>query len=101
MSCASISQIDSEIRSQCDAFYSSLPHKVENQPITSVRVLAQKQDLCQLVRDVVAVSESTNWSVRSGSDAKYGALRCNIECLDPSCEEYSRVLNRVTSSQEP
>lgn len=93
---------DAEISSQSQAFYSSLPHKPDspqNQPITNIRILAQKQDLCQLVRDIVAVSESTNWSVRSGPEGKYRALRCNIEHLDSSSLEYDSVKDHIKNSQ--
>ncbi len=95
--------LDAELSKHSKEFYSSLPHKPgspENRPITSLRVLAQKQDLCQLVRDIVAVSESTNWSVRSGPEAKYRALRCDIEHLDPTSLEYASVKDHIVNSQD-
>ncbi len=49
---------------------------------------------------MVAVSESTNWSVRSGTEAKYRALRCTIEHLDSSSVLYSNVNDHIVNSQE-
>ena len=92
-----------EVSSHSKEFYSSLPHKPnspENRPIKTIRILAQKQDLCQLVRDIVAVSESTNWSVRSGPEAKYRALRCDIEHLAPTSLEYASVRDHIVNSQD-
>lgn len=48
----------------------------------------------------MSVSESTNWSQRSGPVAKYHALRCEIDNLDPASEEYCEVQKHVLSSQE-
>ena len=93
---------DAEVSKHSHAFYSSLPHKptsLKDPPIKSIRVLAEKQDLCQLVRDIVAISESTNWSVRSGTEAKYRALRCDIEHLDPTSLEYDNIRDHVVNSQ--
>eukprot|EP00731_Ephydatia_muelleri_P031972 Em0023g479a len=54
----------------------------------------------RLVRDLVCVSESTNWSVRSSTEAKYRALRCEIRPLDPLTQEYERVSNHVLGTQD-
>ncbi|KAL5457332.1 hypothetical protein EMCRGX_G034580 [Ephydatia muelleri] len=85
-----------------DEFYSLLPHKPSQRAavINSKRLIAEKQDLCQLVRDLVCVSESTNWSVRSSTEAKYRALRCEIRPLDPLTQEYERVSNHVLGTQD-
>ena len=88
-----------KVRKQSNAFYSSLPHKAASH-IESTRVLAEKQDLCQLIRDMVAISESTNWSLRSGTEAKYRALRCDIEHLEPSSLEYASIRDHILNSQD-
>ena len=56
-----------------------------------MKLISQKQDLCQLVRDMVAVSEATNWSMQSGPVAKYRSLRCHIDSLDPESDEFGDV----------
>lgn len=108
-------------------FYSSLPHKPPHKvAIDSMRVIAQKQDLCQvcchgnclyyanglvafmcaccmlwqLVKDVVSVSEATNWSTRGSAEAKYRALRCDIQMLDPSSYEYSEVQYHIQLNKD-
>lgn len=100
---------DAEVKVHSRAFYSSLPHKSSDDGvadddkaplINSMRVLAQKQDLCQLVRDMVAVSETTNWSVRSGPEAKFKALRCDIERLEPESPEYGSVRDHLLNTQD-
>ena len=84
-----------------EEFYSSLPHKPEwKKTITTKRMIAQKQDLCQLVRDIVAVGESTNWSTRSSTASKYRSLRCEISHLDPSSNEYQEVQDHLLDSQD-
>ncbi len=85
---------ESDISKHSSEFYSCLPHSKENaqsNPIISMKVISQKQDLCQLVRDMVAVSEATNWSMQSGPVAKYRSLRCHIDSLDPQSEEFLDV----------
>ena len=54
----------------------------------------------QLIKDMVGVSESTNWSSRSSAEAKYRALRCEIQLLDPASLEYADVRDHVLNSQD-
>lgn len=54
----------------------------------------------QLIKDVVSVSEATDWSMRSSVQAKLRALRCEIEHLDPSSHEYSQIRNKILSSHD-
>ena len=53
----------------------------------------------QLIRDVVTVSEATNWSTKSSVQAKYKTLNCEIEALDPEDSEYDDVFHRILSSE--
>ena len=46
------------------------------------------------------MSESTNWSQRTGTAAKYHALRCSVVPLDPTTEEYNDIQDHVLSSQD-
>ena len=52
----------------------------------------------QLIRDMRSVSEATNWSRRSSSDAKYTALRCDITHLDPASSEYRDIRDHIINS---
>lgn len=49
---------------------------------------------------MVGVSESTNWSSRTSAEAKYRALRCEIQVLDPASFEYADVRDHVLNSQD-
>ncbi|XP_078337991.1 uncharacterized protein LOC111100311 isoform X3 [Crassostrea virginica] len=73
---------DSKLQGLFEEFYASLPHRPQYQIKTfSLAWLARKLDLCQLIRDVVSVSEATNWSTRGNAEAQYKALRCQISHL--------------------
>ncbi|XP_070569266.1 protein mono-ADP-ribosyltransferase PARP4-like [Ptychodera flava] len=90
----------SDIANLSVQYYAIIKHKGNNNHITDKRQIAQKQDLCQLIRDVLSVSEATNWSVLGSSEAKYKALRCRIEHLvDEDDIEYERIKDLVLSSQ--
>ena len=52
------------------------------------------------MRDVVGVSESTNWSQRSKAAARYHALCCDITPLDPTHQEYADIRDHVMGSQD-
>jgi len=65
-----------------------------------VKLISQKQDLCQLVRDMVAVSEATDWSLQSGPVAKYRSLRCHVDSLDPQSQEYQHIKDHTLKNQD-
>lgn len=52
------------------------------------------------MKDMVGVSEATNWSTRGSAEAKYRALRCDIQLLDPTSSEYSEVSDHILNSQD-
>lgn len=54
--------------------------------------------MIQVIRDLVSVSESTNWSHKSGPVAKYHALRCQMCPIDPVSKEYSDIKDHIMSS---
>ena len=75
-------------------FYNHLPHDPAHQdPIDSKSFLARKQDLCQLVKDMVSVSEATDWNVRASVESKYRALRCHMSDVDRESDQYSGVMD--------
>uniref|UniRef100_A0A8D0S056 Poly [ADP-ribose] polymerase n=1 Tax=Sus scrofa TaxID=9823 RepID=A0A8D0S056_PIG len=76
-------------------FYRLIPHRgVPAEPVT-LRLVAQKEDLCQLIRDMVSVCETNLSKPNPPSLAKYRALRCKIELVEPNTEEFSRVKEEV------
>ncbi|XP_034354773.1 protein mono-ADP-ribosyltransferase PARP4 [Arvicanthis niloticus] len=72
-------------------FYRLLPHRHPASEEVNLRLLAQKEDLCQLVRDMVNVCETNLSKPNPPSLAKYRALRCKIEHVEKNTEEFSRV----------
>lgn len=54
----------------------------------------------QLVRDVVAVGESTGWATRSSTEARYRSLRCEITHVDPSSPIHQSICKQILESQD-
>uniref|UniRef100_A0A8C5LYB7 Poly [ADP-ribose] polymerase n=1 Tax=Leptobrachium leishanense TaxID=445787 RepID=A0A8C5LYB7_9ANUR len=85
-------------------FYRLIPHiNVSTQEIT-MELLTKKQELCQLIRDMLNVCETTPSSRYPSSLAKYRALRCRIELLDKNAEEFVRLSKQIVQknySNEP
>ncbi len=52
----------------------------------------------QIVRDVITVSEGTNWRTRCPTEAKLRALRCQIEILHPS--DYGPILKMMDCADD-
>ena len=53
----------------------------------------------QLVKDMISVSEATDWNVRGSVQSKYRAMSCQINCIDPDDPEHSVIKNKVIESQ--
>uniref|UniRef100_A0A8C1M0X4 Poly [ADP-ribose] polymerase n=1 Tax=Cyprinus carpio TaxID=7962 RepID=A0A8C1M0X4_CYPCA len=60
-------------------------------PPSKHKLVSQKLDLCQLIRDIVNVSEATLGSPSPSSLGKYRALRCSIEVVPPQNPEFHVV----------
>ncbi|XP_055887848.1 protein mono-ADP-ribosyltransferase PARP4-like isoform X2 [Biomphalaria glabrata] len=96
-----VSASDSKIQSLISEFYSILKHRNENTDIKESerkKWCVQKQDMCQLVKDMISASEMTNFQERSFTDAKYAALRCQIRQLANS--ERQDVEDLIRSSMD-
>uniref|UniRef100_H2MVB5 Poly [ADP-ribose] polymerase n=1 Tax=Oryzias latipes TaxID=8090 RepID=H2MVB5_ORYLA len=72
--------------------YTLLPHREPRPPVPSASLLSQKLDLCQLIRDVLNVSEMTLRSSTPTSVGKYRALRCGVEVVPPSTQVENKNL---------
>ncbi|XP_074551560.1 protein mono-ADP-ribosyltransferase PARP4 [Halichoeres trimaculatus] len=79
-----------EVASLMEDVYTLLPHRVQPAPPT-VKLISQKLDLCQLIRDMLNVSEMTLRSPVSTCLGKYRALRCSIEAVPPGSSEFQAV----------
>ncbi|XP_028847905.1 protein mono-ADP-ribosyltransferase PARP4 isoform X2 [Denticeps clupeoides] len=69
---------------------SLMPHTLPD-TTPKARLISQILDLCQLVRDVMSVSEATMRSPSPTSLGKYRALRCSIECVPSGSSEFLSV----------
>ncbi|CAF3894311.1 unnamed protein product, partial [Adineta steineri] len=81
-------------------FYSLIPHRPQYtiDLIKNRRVLIEKIDLCQMLRDMLTVNELTNWNVKAPIEAKYRALKCYIETIASSTSEYKNIAKLIQSS---
>ncbi|XP_062958691.1 protein mono-ADP-ribosyltransferase PARP4 isoform X2 [Cynocephalus volans] len=80
-----------QLQKMMTEFYRLIPHKVPTTEEVNLRLLAKKEDLCQLIRDMVNVCETNLSKPNPPSLAKYQALRCKIEHVEQNTEEFSRV----------
>uniref|UniRef100_A0A8C2ZWQ6 Poly [ADP-ribose] polymerase n=1 Tax=Cyclopterus lumpus TaxID=8103 RepID=A0A8C2ZWQ6_CYCLU len=91
----------SEVPCIPDEVYILLPHTTPLQNPSTAQLISQKLDLCQLIRDVLNVSESTLRSAAPSSLGKYRALRCGIETVPPDAPEFQvRQVLRVSRGAE-
>ena len=51
------------------------------------------------MKDIISVSEATNWNVRGSVQSKYRSMSCQLSCLDPDDPEYITIKNKVIESQ--
>ncbi|XP_013370321.1 PREDICTED: poly [ADP-ribose] polymerase 4 [Chinchilla lanigera] len=72
-------------------FYRLIPHRHAAARDISLGLLAQKEDLCQLIRDMLNVCETHLFKRNPPSLAKYRALRCKIEHVEQNTEEFFRI----------
>ncbi|XP_029792881.1 protein mono-ADP-ribosyltransferase PARP4 isoform X2 [Suricata suricatta] len=88
-------ETDEQLRNMMTEFYRLIPHKGGAAEEVSLRLLAKKEDLCQLIRDMVNVCETNLSKPNLPSLAKYRALRCKIEHVEQNTEEFFRVRKEV------
>lgn len=91
--CAISLQMLNRDMQECAMFY-----RLSNVPLATS--LSPIYLLLQLVKDMVGVGESTNWATRSSAEAKYRALRCEVELLDPVSLEYADIRDHIFNSQD-
>ncbi|XP_009888954.1 PREDICTED: poly [ADP-ribose] polymerase 4 [Charadrius vociferus] len=76
-------------------FYQVIRHKTEIDYKVSKKLLSRKQDLCQLIRDMLNIRETNMSCPNPSSLAKYRALRCKIEAVDSTSSEFLSVEQQV------
>ena len=80
-------------------FYSLLPFKPTHlkQSIKNKRILFERFELCQLIRDIISVCEETNWSLRSSAISKYRSIGAYISRLNEASTVFDSLKRRVES----
>ncbi|XP_067371717.1 protein mono-ADP-ribosyltransferase PARP4 isoform X1 [Channa argus] len=87
-----------EATSLLEEVYTLLPHRAPQLP-PNAKLISQKLDLCQLLRDVLNVSEMTLRSPMPSCLGKYRALRCSIETVPSSSSEFRAVTALLQNSK--
>ncbi|XP_048454258.1 protein mono-ADP-ribosyltransferase PARP4 [Rhincodon typus] len=81
-------------------FCSTLLIRSETDFTVTKKKVSEKQDLCQLLRDVINASEATSWTPIPSSLTKYHALRCQIEYVDPNSDEFLHVRTQLLNTNQ-
>ncbi|EHB03069.1 Poly [ADP-ribose] polymerase 4 [Heterocephalus glaber] len=84
-----------QLQKMMTEFYRLIPHKQAATKDINLRLLAKKEDLCQLIRDMVNVCETHLSKPNPPSLAKYQALRCKIEHVEQNTEEFLRIRKEI------
>ncbi|XP_069825881.1 protein mono-ADP-ribosyltransferase PARP4-like isoform X4 [Dendropsophus ebraccatus] len=86
---------EEDICEMMQEFYRFIPHKEKIQNDINMKFLTDKQDLCQVIRDMINVIENRSCIFTPSSTAKYKALRCRIEHIDPNSAEFLQVKQSI------
>ncbi|XP_073702026.1 protein mono-ADP-ribosyltransferase PARP4-like [Garra rufa] len=81
---------EDEVKALLEEVNTLLPLRMIDPP-SKHKLVSQKLDLCQLIRDIINVSEATLGSPSPSSLGKYRALRCSIEVVPPQNHEFHVV----------
>ncbi|XP_068786394.1 protein mono-ADP-ribosyltransferase PARP4 isoform X2 [Struthio camelus] len=76
-------------------FYQVIRHKTGTDYNVSKKLLSSKQDLCQLIRDMLNIRETNLSCPNPSSLAKYQALRCKIEAVDAGSYEFLNIKEQL------
>uniref|UniRef100_A0A6V1QIY2 Poly [ADP-ribose] polymerase n=2 Tax=Heterosigma akashiwo TaxID=2829 RepID=A0A6V1QIY2_HETAK len=88
-------------------FYTTIPTKIgrtkdqiKDAVIDTVAAVAEKQDLCQLMRDMLQVMATDAGALvgDGGVEAQYAALGCTLQPVPPESEEHRAVMERIEES---
>ncbi len=87
-------------------FYTAIPHRigrsraaVATAVIDSLEVFQHKQELLQLMKDMLQVNGDENVLFDPQIDKKYDALGCHIEALGKRSREHKKIAELVLKSQ--
>ncbi|XP_053483538.1 protein mono-ADP-ribosyltransferase PARP4 isoform X2 [Ictalurus furcatus] len=84
------SQRQDEVKGLLEQVNTLLPLRIR-EPDSKNKLVSQKLDLCQLIRDILNMTEATLGNPSPSSLGKYRALRCSIEQVPCQSPEFLRV----------
>ncbi|XP_060091291.1 protein mono-ADP-ribosyltransferase PARP4 [Heteronotia binoei] len=92
------SRFPEELKTMIAEFYTIIPHKTGIDYNVCAKLLCDKQDLCQLIRDMLNVHEISMSHPNPSSLSKYRSLGCKIDVLDANSEEFSNIKQQVVQN---
>lgn len=102
-------ETQSKVMNLSNEFYTTIPHSVGGRDrsqiskalIDNMRAFEEKQELLQLMKDMLTVSQQTKASGvnLSDLDMKYFALGSRITFLEPGSDQYNHIQQYVTEGQ--
>eukprot|EP00029_Vermamoeba_vermiformis_P008738 TRINITY_DN4171_c0_g1_i1.p1 TRINITY_DN4171_c0_g1~~TRINITY_DN4171_c0_g1_i1.p1 ORF type:complete len:2196 (-),score=786.80 TRINITY_DN4171_c0_g1_i1:32-6574(-) len=86
-------------------FYTMIPHnigrqrdKIQQAVINSIYLIEEKQELLQLMKDMLQVAAENPSDNASDLDMKYFALKCKVDELKKGTGDYIRIENQIQST---
>nr|XP_055072059.1 protein mono-ADP-ribosyltransferase PARP4-like isoform X2 [Misgurnus anguillicaudatus] len=83
-------QDENKVKTLLEEVNTLLPLQIADPP-SKHKLVSQKLDLCQLIRDILNVSEATMRSPLPSSLGKYRALRCSIDVVPSENPEFTVI----------
>ena len=82
-----------------DEFYGILPYFKSKLSISdNRRNLREKFEICQLLKDVISVNESTNWNLKAPLQSKYKAIGSLIQEVNKESSEYLNLKHDIETN---
>ncbi|CAF1349135.1 unnamed protein product, partial [Didymodactylos carnosus] len=82
-------------------FYILIPHNsLFQMNLNDRKILREKMDLCQVLRDMLTVNEITCWNMKPSTEAKYRSLKCYINTVNINSFEYRKISELIHSSTD-
>jgi hypothetical protein len=66
--------------------------------IKSKRILSERFELCQVLRDIFNISEETDWNLRSSTKSIYRSIGAYIQHVCHGSEEFNNLKNNLLSN---
>jgi poly [ADP-ribose] polymerase len=88
------------------AFFTTIPHRlgrsraaVDTAVIDTLEQFQQKQEILQLMKDMLQINGDESLLYESQVDAQYKALRCHINWIEPGSPQFKELERHVVESQ--